>query len=87
MGQLSGDMMQHPAAFRFIDSWGAAERELGLLDIAREKSLEAYTKFEALLGWDDPYTLMAANDHAEVLQAEGKYQAAWDLVIRCRDSF
>lgn len=87
MGQLSGDMMQHPVVFRFIDSWGAAERELGHLDIAREKSLEAYTKFEALLGWDDPYTLMAANDHAEVLQAEGKYQEAWDLFIRCRDSF
>ncbi|CAP65189.1 uncharacterized protein PODANS_5_7560 [Podospora anserina S mat+] len=87
MSHLSGDMLDHPVVFRFIDSWGAAEREMGHLDVAREKSLDAYNRFERLLGWDDPYTLMAANDHAEVLHAEGKHNEAQDLLARCLDSF
>jgi tetratricopeptide (TPR) repeat protein len=87
MGRLSGDMMQHPVVFRFIDSWGAIEREMGHLETAREKSEDAYHRFEDLLGWDDPYTLMAANDYAEVLHAGGQYQEAWDLLVRCRGSF
>lgn len=87
MGRLVADMMQHPVVFRFIDSLGAVEKDMGHLDIAEEKSKEAYEKFEALLTWHDPYTLVAANDYAEVIQAQGRYQKAWDLLVRCRDSF
>lgn len=87
MGRLVADMEQHPVVFRFIDSWGIVEKDMGHLDIAEEKSKEAYEKFEALLSWHDPYTLVAANDYAEVIQAQGRYQEAWDLLVRCRDSF
>ncbi|KAK0624534.1 hypothetical protein B0T17DRAFT_557399 [Bombardia bombarda] len=87
MGQLSGDMMEHPVLFRFIDSWGTVEREMGRLEAAREKSQDAYCRFEGLLGWDNPYTLMAANDYAEVLHADGCCQEAFDLLVRCRNSF
>ena len=87
MGRLPAEMMRHPVVFRFIDSWGAIEREMGHLGVSLEKSKDAYDRFMGLLGWNDPYTLMAANDYAEVLHAEGRYQEAWDLLVRCRDSF
>nr|XP_036582647.1 uncharacterized protein CTRU02_07200 [Colletotrichum truncatum]KAF6791438.1 hypothetical protein CTRU02_07200 [Colletotrichum truncatum] len=83
----SGEMATHPVVFRFIDSLGAAEREMGHLEVANEKAKDAYSKFESLLGWDDPYTLMAANDYAEVIHADGRYKEAWDLYTRCQDSF
>ncbi|KAK4156183.1 hypothetical protein C8A00DRAFT_12868 [Chaetomidium leptoderma] len=84
---LTGDIMGHPLVPRWIDSWATAEREMGHLTPALEKSREGYDRFEKLLGWYDPYTLVAANDYAEALQAVGQYTQAWDLYARCRDSF
>ena len=84
---LSGDMAGHPLRPRWIDSWASAEREMGHLPLALEKSKEAYDLFEKLLGWHDPYTLVAANDYAETLQAVGRYTEAWDLYDRCCRSF
>ncbi|KAK4146229.1 uncharacterized protein C8A04DRAFT_35209 [Dichotomopilus funicola] len=85
--ELSGEMIGHPLRPRWVDSWATAEREMGHLTLALEKSREAYDLFETLLGWYDPYTLVAANDYAEVLQAVGQYPQAWGLYVRCCDSF
>ncbi|KAK4163002.1 hypothetical protein QBC43DRAFT_345419 [Cladorrhinum sp. PSN259] len=83
----TGDMIKHPVGYRWIGSWGAVEREMGHLGVAEGKAKEAYTLFEDMLGWHDPYTLMAANDYAEVLQAKGRHGEAWNIHSRCRDSF
>jgi len=71
---LAGDLIGRLLVPRWIDSWAAAEREMGHLTLALEKSREAYHHFGQMLGWYDPYTLVAANDYAEALQAVGKHR-------------
>ncbi|KAI1145269.1 hypothetical protein F4825DRAFT_467478 [Nemania diffusa] len=64
----------------------AYEEAIGLcfLDAsAEEMSRKAYNRFHQMLGWDDPYTLVAANDFGEVLYAEGKYEEAQDIFEKC----
>ncbi|KAL1843463.1 hypothetical protein VTJ49DRAFT_1573 [Mycothermus thermophilus] len=84
---VKGEMIGHPLVPRWIDSWSTAEREMGHLTLALEKSKLAYELFEGQLGWYDPYTLVAANDYAEALQALGEYPQAWGLYTRCLGSF
>lgn len=86
MGLFSGDMMDHPVALRFVDASGIVVREMGHLESAEKKSHQAYQRFHQLLGWDDPYTLVAANDYAELLHAQGKYDQAHSLYENCRRS-
>lgn len=84
---LSKDMVDHhPVVPRFFDALGIAYTEIGLMKAAQVESERAYAGFMNILGWDDPYTLVAANDYAEWLHATKNYEKAFDLYTRCRDS-
>ncbi|KAI0111281.1 hypothetical protein GGR51DRAFT_72276 [Nemania sp. FL0031] len=78
-----GNLAGHPVSFRFIDASGVAKREMGHLKEAKQMSQKAYDCFREMLGWDDPYTLVAANDHGELLHAEGKYEEAREMYKKC----
>lgn len=83
IGLCVGDLEDHPVSFQFLDASGIAKREMGHLRAAEEMSRKAYNRFHQMLGWDDPYTLVAANDFGEVLYAEGKYEEAQDIFEKC----
>ncbi|KAK5633886.1 hypothetical protein RRF57_009600 [Xylaria bambusicola] len=79
-----GDQKDHPLTFRYLDASGVVRREMGHLQAAGTMSKNAYTRFYEMLGWVDPYTLVAANDYGEVLHAQGKHKDAWELYRRCQ---
>ncbi|KAJ8130087.1 hypothetical protein O1611_g3542 [Lasiodiplodia mahajangana] len=83
IGLCVGDLANHPVSFRFLDASGIAKREMGYLEEAKQMSEKAYHRFHEMLGWDDPYTLVAANDLGELLHAEGKYEEARDMYEKC----
>lgn len=81
-----GDLEDHPLTFRFLDASGVVLREMGILKAAETMSKNAYDRFQKMLGWVDPYTLVAANDYGELLHAQGKYEDAWQLYGKCKDT-
>ncbi|KAI0977175.1 hypothetical protein F4678DRAFT_412097 [Xylaria arbuscula] len=80
------DLEHHPVTFRFLDASGIVKREMGHLTAAETISKTAYNRFHNMLGWVDPYTLVAANDYGELLHAQGKYADAWQLYEKCKDT-
>ncbi|KAI3338103.1 hypothetical protein F4824DRAFT_461135 [Ustulina deusta] len=86
IGLSVDDLKDHPVTFRFIDASGVARRGMGHLKAAENMSKNAYDRFHKMLGWVDPYTLVAANDYGELLHAEGKYQDARQLYQKCHDT-
>ncbi|KAF2177441.1 TPR-like protein [Zopfia rhizophila CBS 207.26] len=70
---------EHPLLFRTIDALGILQREMGNFATASEFTNRAFEGNKKLLDWEDPYTLMTANNVAEQLHAEGKYQEALGL--------
>ncbi|KAI0513225.1 hypothetical protein F5B22DRAFT_280682 [Xylaria bambusicola] len=83
IGLCVGDLENHPVVFRFLDAAGLLKREMGHLKAAEDMSRKGYDRFQQMLGWDDPYTLVAANDYAELLHAQGKYDEARDMYAKC----
>lgn len=77
----------HPLKFRVMDAAGILERERGELEKSRFWSERAYIDNLKLLGWLDPYTLVAANNYAELLHAEGEYSEASRLYQKCLEGF
>jgi tetratricopeptide (TPR) repeat protein len=73
---MEDDATGHPLTFRAIDAAGVLERERGDLEKARNWAERAYNDNLKLLGWLDPYTLVAANNYAEILHAEGQHDEA-----------
>ncbi|KAI1422369.1 hypothetical protein F5Y12DRAFT_799651 [Xylaria sp. FL1777] len=80
------DLEEHPVTFRFLDASGVVLREMGDLKAAETMSKTAYDRFNNMLGWVDPYTLVAANDYGELLHAQGKYEDARQLYGKCKDT-
>lgn len=78
---------EHPLTYRALDALGILHREAGNPLQADHFSELARLKNEAMLGRDDPFTLVAANNRAEYLHAAGQYQIAWNLYVRCLDGF
>ncbi|RWA05639.1 hypothetical protein EKO27_g9464 [Xylaria grammica] len=83
IGRCVGDLENHPVAFRFLDAAGLVKREMGHLKAAGDMSRKGYDRFQAMLGWDDPYTPVAANDYGELLHAQGKYYEDRDMYAKC----
>jgi tetratricopeptide (TPR) repeat protein len=77
----------HPLKFRVMDAAGILERERGELEKSRSWSERAYNENLKLLGWIDPYTLVAANNYAELLHAEGQYAEASRIYQDCLQGF
>ncbi|KAJ5774083.1 hypothetical protein N7457_008979 [Penicillium paradoxum] len=77
----------HPLQFRVMDAAGILERERGELKKSRSWAERAYKDNLKLLGWLDPYTLVAANNYAELLHAEGQYAEASHLYHDCLQGF
>lgn len=73
----------HPLLLRMIDAMGILQREIGNHSEDENSSKRAYEDNMKLLGWNDPYTLVAANDYAETLQARGYINEAHDLYKKC----
>lgn len=84
---METESTRHPLTFRAIDAAGILERERGDLAQARHRTERAYNGNLELLGWLDPYTLVAANNYAELLHAEGQYDEARDLYHKCLRGF
>lgn len=85
--KMNAKSAQHPLTFRVLDALGILHREAGNLFQADYFSALACSQNEALLGRDDPFTLVAANNRAEYLHVAGQYQESWDLYVRCLDGF
>lgn len=69
----------HPLLLRTIDALAILQREIAELSIARSLAYMAYRRNLKLLGWNDPYTLVTANSHAEVLYSLGQLEEAKNL--------
>ena len=69
--ESEGGAPDHPLLLRTFDALGILYREIGELASSENLATTAYRRNESLLGWFDPYTLVAANNYAEVLQARG----------------
>lgn len=92
MYKLSCDAMgsqstQHPLAFRVLDALGILYREAGDLIQSDHYSALAYDKNNVLLGANDPFTLVSANNRAEYLHITGRYQEAAGEYSRCLQGF
>ncbi|KAF2679860.1 TPR-like protein [Lentithecium fluviatile CBS 122367] len=85
--RMGTNSAQHPLAIRIIDALGILYRELGDFPKSSEKTALAYERNKALLGEDDPFTLVSANSRAEYLHSERYYQQALELYNDCLRGF
>ncbi|OQE21317.1 hypothetical protein PENSTE_c012G09370 [Penicillium steckii] len=77
----------HPLKFRVMDAAGILERERGANEKSQYWAEKAYQGNLELLGWIDPYTLVTANNYAELLHAKGQYEEASHVYQECLQGF
>lgn len=80
---LSEDYQEHPVSLRTVDAFGIVCRERGDLESCRKQATRAYKSNLSLLGFKDPYTLVAANNYAEMLHESGDLEGAHELYSKC----